>query len=87
MELIDIYEAAKEAGIEIDSHCSDLYMPVNEKSIKLVNQYKYKTNVDIFISQIDGSRWYDVPFAYYPYYGNRSFPAHGEKFEKTEDQK
>ena len=64
----DIYKAMKDAKVEIDNHCSDLYVPVNEKTRAIVNEYQYKCNVTMFTNQIDGKPWYDVPFAYEPYY-------------------
>lgn len=65
----DIYKEVKRLGIETDNHCSDLYMPVNEISKKVIENYAYKSNVTTFISQLDGKPWYDIPFAYDPYFG------------------
>jgi hypothetical protein len=61
-----LYEQMKAAGVEIDHHESDLYVPVNPTTRLIISDYKYKSNVETFRSQIDGTYWYDIPFAYDP---------------------
>ena len=56
---------------EIDNHCSDLYVLKNSISEKFVSEYKFKSIVKPFRSEIDGKIWYDMPFAYVEYYKNR----------------
>ena len=63
-----LFEKVVKLKIDYGSHCSDLYLPVNEITQKLINDYKYKCNVTSFISQIDGKRWFDIPFAYDEYW-------------------
>ena len=63
---INIYTQVIELEIEHDHHCSDLYIPVNDQTIDLINNYEFKCNVTRFISQIDGKQWFDIPFSYYP---------------------
>jgi len=63
-----IYDKVIEAGIEHDNHCSDLYIPANDETRKLLDEYEYKCNVTTFTSNIDGKRWFDIPFAYEPYW-------------------
>lgn len=50
---------------DIDTHESDLYLKVSDKSTELVNKLKDKDNGLLvkFRSQIDGKMWYDIPFA------------------------
>jgi len=67
----DIYAKAVKKGLEIDSHCSDLYLQVNEVSIKLINDYRFKHNVKTFISEIDGMNMFDIPFAFSPYWDKK----------------
>lgn len=64
----NIYERAVAAGLKVDNHCSDLYLPVNVASQELVENYEYKGGVTMFRSQIDGEAWYDIPFAYEPWW-------------------
>lgn len=65
---IDIYEEMKNAGVEISHHESDLYVPVNETTTEIVSRYEFKDNVTRFISQIDKKPWYDIPFAFNPFW-------------------
>ena len=68
--MIEIYYEAKESMLpeEIGNHCSDLYLLKNAVSEKLVARYEFRCDVKTFRSQIDGKIWYDIPFAYYPYF-------------------
>ena len=63
-----LYQQANEAGIEHDSHCSDLYLPVTNETKAMIAEYEFKDNVTTFRSEIDGTRWYDVPFAFDPFW-------------------
>lgn len=71
MKTESLFDQVKAAGLPFDNHESDLYIPVNETSQKLINGYKFKSNVTQFTSQIDGKRWFDVPFAYEPFWPKR----------------
>ncbi len=48
---------------EISSHESDLYLKCTPVSENLVDGYEFKQNVRKFSSNIDGSMWFDIPFA------------------------
>ena len=63
-----IFEKVQAAGIPHDNHSSDLYIPVTEETKALVAQYEHKTSVTVFTSQIDGKSWFDIPFAYEPFW-------------------
>lgn len=67
-----IYEQLQAAGCEMDSHESDLYVKVTPESTAIVDSYQFKSNVTTFTSQIDGERWYDIPFAYVPFWENKT---------------
>lgn len=69
-----IFEQVKAAGIPYDSHETDLYIPVNEETRALLAGYKFKSNVTSFVSQIDGKRWFDIPFAYLPAWESKCRP-------------
>ena len=74
----ELYEAVVKLGIEIDHHESDLYLPVTPETTALVNTY-VSTNskkrlvdprgyaVRLFAAS-DGKTWYDIPFAYIPFW-------------------
>ena len=53
---------------EIDNHESDLYLKKTEISFKLIKEYKFKSSVREFYSNIDHQLWYDIPFAYDPFW-------------------
>ena len=61
-----IYEQMKAAGVKIASHETDLYVPVNETTQAIVDGYRFKSIVTTFTNQVEGGRWYDIPFAYTP---------------------
>ena len=63
-----IYETLKAAGVPIEAHESDLYAKVTPESRAIVAGYKYKCNVTVFTAQDDGAAWYDIPFAYDPFW-------------------
>lgn len=68
---MDIYEQLKAVGVPIGSHESDLYAEVNAKSREIVSGYEYKCNVTTFRNQITGTLWYDIPFAYTPFWDQK----------------
>ena len=66
----DIYKEALKVmeSDDIDHHESDLYLKVNDVSRKLIENYEWKGNVQIFNSAYGDGLWYDVPFAYSTYW-------------------
>lgn len=65
----DCYLLAKILLIEIDTYCSDLYLPVNDFTKKIINNYVFKQNVKVFQSEIAPHELYfDIPFSYSDYY-------------------
>lgn len=67
----DIYEEMKKAGVKISNHCSDLYVPVNKTSTEILNRPEFeinKRNSTRFISNINGTPHYDIPFEFSPYW-------------------
>lgn len=64
-----IYEALQAANVPMENHLSDLYCPVTPFTAELVRQYRI--NVTVFTSPVDGGLWYDIPFAYEPYWAAR----------------
>ncbi len=80
----ELYAAVVAAGIPVDHHESDLYIPVTEETRKLVAEYQFPKNVTSFLSNIpeaDGVRrmWYDIPFAYQPFWERVARIAAGVK--------
>lgn len=67
-----IYEALKATGAPMDSHESDLYVKKTPETEKIIKTYKYRDNVTTFSNQLNGGIWYDVPFAYQPWWDSRA---------------
>lgn len=59
---IDLMSELESLGVPIENHESDVYVPVTPETTALIDQYEFKSNVTEFISEIDGERWYDIPF-------------------------
>ena len=67
-----IYKELKEAGVELSNHESDLYAQVTPESVEIVNKYEHKGNVTRFTSNIDKEQWFDIPFAFDPWWEKRA---------------
>lgn len=55
----------------IDHHESDLYLKHSKDTLTLLSEYEYKNQVKPFVSPLDNCVWYDVPFAYVPYWSEK----------------
>ena len=70
-----LYEAVIARNIKHSNHESDLYLPVNPETTKLVKHYygdPPSACVDRFRNQVEGGVWYDVAFAYLPWWENKA---------------
>ena len=67
----DINHAVMLRDIEFSFHESDLYIPKNEVTEKIIEHYTFKNNVTTFHSQTDESIWYDVPFSYNEFWAKK----------------
>lgn len=67
-----LYAALVAAGIQIANHESDLYFPITPESTAILARFPLqKGNAKTFRNQAPpnvGERWYDVPFAYQPFW-------------------
>ena len=64
-----IYDELVSREIQTDHHESDLYFPMTEETTEILNQYPDKfQSARIFRSNIDHNLWYEVPFAYMPFW-------------------
>ena len=57
---------------DIDHHASDLYLRKNSVSEKLVEEYEYKEQVKTFKDNIDHVLWYEISFAFNPFWEEAS---------------
>ena len=68
---MSIYEQMKAAGVETSNHESDLYAKVTPESKKIVKEYEHRGTVSTFTNRQGGGLWYDIPFAFDPYWHKR----------------
>ncbi len=68
---MSIYEDMVKAGVPIASHESDLYVKNTPESNLILINYEYRKNVTPFVSKIDNTLWYDIPFAYTPFWDEK----------------
>ena len=64
--MASVYEQLKAAGCELDNHYSDLYVKATPESQKILTEHKARASV--FTSQIDNALWFEVPFAWEPFW-------------------
>jgi len=67
-----LYEEITTAGIPVGCHESDLYFPVTAQSREILSRHPLqKNNATTFRNEAPpnvGEIWYDVPFAYDPFW-------------------
>ena len=66
IDISNLYDKALEQGIEIDYHESDLYLKGGDITRTLLRVAHVQATP--FISNIDESLWYEIPFAYAPFW-------------------
>lgn len=71
-----LYDEAVKRGIKIDHHESDLYLPATEEVRTLLIHYGHDrrgrmATAKLFKSNFGDGMWYDVPFAYAPFWRER----------------
>lgn len=66
----DLYEDCVASGLETDNHESDLYVKETPESRELLKLWGYE-HPKRFISAIDGTLWFDIPFMYSPWWKAR----------------
>ena len=68
----ELYEKLVALSVEVDSHESDMYVPATEETSSLIEQYEFYNDVKIFESK-DGSKWFDLPFVYLPFWQSKGY--------------
>lgn len=69
-----LFQEIVEAGIPYSNHESDLYVPVTEQTTALIVKHDRLGTATTFRNQRPpnvGERWYDLPFAYEPFWEAR----------------
>lgn len=82
----ETYNKLKALGIPMDSHESDLYVKVTPESQEIVDNYVFKDNVKKFKSEKEpvGEMWFDIPFAYAPFWDKKKGEVTAGKKESDE---
>lgn len=69
---MSLYTELVAAGIEVSNWQSDLYFPVTKEAREILARHPVqKANATTFKSQTTGRPYYDVPFAYDPFWEAR----------------
>jgi hypothetical protein len=63
---MSIYTELLAAGVPLDNHESDLYALVTPESAKIL--CKHNQRLRSFESPMDKAMWFDIPFAYDPFW-------------------
>ena len=69
------------AGVDLDHHESDLYAMVTPESRRIVEESGHSSTM--FTSEVDGKLWYDLPFAFEPFW--RAKMADDSRHQPTTD--
>lgn len=73
-----LYQELVAAGCEIGNHESDLHVKVTPESRAIVERYCWikarNIGVSIFRSNIDNALWWDIPFAFDPFWDHHFQP-------------
>jgi len=56
---------------EISHYQSDLYLKVTQVSEKIIAEYEFKQSVRMFFSEVDKCYWFDIPFAFDPFWNKK----------------
>ena len=68
-----LYESIMLAGVPTSNHESDLYFPMTAETRAILSQYPTEDkNSHVFRNNMDGATWFDVPFAYTPWWEARA---------------
>ena len=60
------------AGVPIDNHESDLYFPDTEQTRAILARFPHSSKLaSTFKHQGNGERWFEVPFAFLPWWEAR----------------
>ena len=63
-----VYARLLAAGVPLDHHESDLYAKITDDSTRILAADRSLAHVRRFVSAIDGQLWFDIPFAYQPFW-------------------
>lgn len=70
-----LYQLLIAAGCQIDHHESDLYVKATSEASKIIEPYCLSNPIykyTLFTSPIDNQQWWEIPFAYEPFWEGRT---------------
>jgi hypothetical protein len=72
-----LYQELVNAGCEIDNHESDLHVKECDEAMTIIFRHFFSAGSTMkipskFVSNIDGSTWWDIPFAYDPFWDRQA---------------
>lgn len=71
-----LFEDIIAEGIQHNNHYSDLYIPDNTQTRKILERHPDQKKVSAaFVNQVEGGLWIDIPFAYDPFWVERTKPG------------
>jgi hypothetical protein len=65
-EIETIHHQLKRAGVPLDHYETTLHALVTKESREIIENYKDKSEVDVFFNRTDHQTWYRIPFGYIP---------------------
>ncbi len=83
-----VHQQMLAAGVEVDNHESDLYAKVTPESTRILEEAGITVdghNASVFTSQVDGQKWYDLPFRYEPFWHDKA--ANDTRHQPTTDER
>jgi hypothetical protein len=69
-----VYKRMKKLGVRMDSHESDLYVPVTPETTEAIEELTDSGAMTVEVTRFrshDGTEWYDIPFAFDPWWQER----------------
>ncbi len=64
-----LFQSLRAAGVEVNNHGSDMYVPVTETTRRILEGFPiHKKNAKTFTDQVSGVLTYDIPFAFDPFW-------------------
>lgn len=64
---VDLFRLVERLGVPVANHYTDLYIPVNDLTRRILARYPlHQSNATTFTNEVEGGRWFDVPFCYTP---------------------
>lgn len=66
---VSLYQALKDSGAEISNYRSDLYVKASPRTWAIIKRYPLEHSITTgFHNNIDKQLWYEIPFAYVPFW-------------------